>query len=190
MSARAREQPKVEAWGRCSLSPLQLGVNLGYSGRGRLPGPPGAGTMEMTSVRPAGSPRLLSSCADACATPAPPSRAARRLLGRAWPSPAAAATAASLPGAHAPHHGHRRWLPRPLALAAALTLALILFAAGWGVQPAADGSQSSSLVPAWFKPLITGGWRGSYAGSGETSSFVRDESDFGSGNGVTCAQVG
>lgn len=42
-------------------------------------------------------------------------------------------------------------------------------------------------MPAWFKPLISGGWQGSYAGSGVSASFVRE--DVGGNGGVTCAEV-
>ncbi len=65
-------------------------------------------------------------------------------------------------------------------------LTLLLMAIAWSGSPAADGG-SRSLVPTWFKPLIHGGWHGSYAGEGDASSFLR-ESEIGSG-GVTCAQV-
>lgn len=65
-------------------------------------------------------------------------------------------------------------------------LTLLLLAVAWSGAPSTS-SGSHSLVPAWFKPLIHGGWSGSYAGEGDASSFLR-ESEIGSG-GVTCAQV-
>lgn len=103
------------------------------------------------------------------------------LLARAWPTPSPAGTAAH--GSR--HHGDRRpWLSW-LVLPAAMTL--LLLAIAWSGSSASSDGASRSLVPTWFKPLIQGGWRGSYAGEGDASSFLR-ESEIGSG-GVTCAQV-